>query len=476
MYDMRIRGGIVYTPSGPLEADVLISGEKIAGLVARDFAANASQEIDATRRVVLPGIIDLHAHSRTPGLSYKEDFLTISQAAAAGGITTFVDMPNVEPPTDSAELLLEKRAIAARDCIVDWGHFASGSKPGNVAALAEAGATGFKIFMIGGGYPHDDRIAVNSDAALYRSFEAIAKTGLPLVLHPFEQDLFDHFSEEAFKAGKPHDHVTFSEVYTTHDVIWRVAVARVLQLQLETGVRVQLLHSHATGSIRLIREAKARGQRITAAIDPKYYHLRIEDLQRLGPKACPGGYVTQDPERMASIWEALNDGTIDCIDSDHAPHTLEDVEKARVNAWSAHLGSPQYDHELMLLLTDVNDGKFGMEALVRATSENPARVIGVYPQKGAILPGSDADLVVVDLAREHTITSEGMYSKPGWTPYEDWRIRGVPVLTIRRGTVIARDGKVTGEPGSGRYIPGRPQRFADPVAGRSPGLALAPSL
>jgi dihydroorotase (multifunctional complex type) len=385
--DTRIAGGLVHLPAGAKSIDILINDERIVGLVERADDTSARHVIDADGLDVIPGLVDLHAHARVPGYEHKEDFLTASQAAANGGITTFVDMPNVEPPTDSAELLIEKRKIAERDCIVDWGHFASGSKPENVAALAEAGATGYKIFMIGGGYPHDDRIAVNTDAGLYRSFEAIAKTGLPLMLHPFEQDLFDYFSEEAFRAGKPRNHVTFAEVYTTHDVVWRTAVARVLQLQRETGVRVQLLHTHAAGSIRLIRDAKARGQRVTCAIDPKYYHLRLEDLERMGPKACPGGFVTQDEERMAAIWEALGDGTIDCIDSDHAPHTAEDVEKARENAWKAHLGNPQYDHELMLLLTDVVDGKVSLERIVRATSENPSRVLGIYPKKGAILPG-----------------------------------------------------------------------------------------
>src|SRR6478736_1824243 len=128
MVDIRIRNGRVYTTAGLVDADVLIDGESITGLVGREFSASAGEEINASGRVVLPGCIDLHAHTRTPGLSYKEDFLTASQAAAAGGITTFVDMPNVEPPTINAELLNEKREMAAKQSIVDWGHFVSGSR------------------------------------------------------------------------------------------------------------------------------------------------------------------------------------------------------------------------------------------------------------------------------------------------------------------------------------------------------------
>jgi dihydroorotase len=474
MAQLRIRNGRVVTPSGVVEADLVISGEKIAGLVDRDHPTQEMEEIDASGKTILPGGIDLHAHTRTPGLSYKEDFHTASMAAAAGGITTFVDMPNVEPPTVTLEDFEEKRTMANRDSIVDWGHFVSGSRPENVEALAEAGVTGFKIFMIGGGYPHDDRIAVNQHDRLYQSMEAIARTGLPLMVHPFDQALFDMFSERAWAAGKPRNHVTFSEVYTENDIVWRAAVAVLLELQKETGVRLQVLHTHAAGSIRLIRQAKAAGLGVTAAIDPKYFHLRLEDLERLGPKACPGGFVTQDEDRMRTIWEALNDGTIDVIDSDHAPHTVEDVEQARINAWGAHLGSPQYDHELMILLTDVNAGRLRLESLARALSENPARILGIYPQKGALLPGSDADLVIVDLNREKVLSNEGVYTKCGWSPYEGWNVKGVPVLTMLRGTVIARDGDVIGERGFGRYVTGQPQEWTDPVPGRSPGLALRP--
>lgn len=469
MKTTRVRGGVLQTPGGAVPADILIIGEKIGGILDRDEGGSTDDEIDATGKVVLPGLVDLHAHTRVPGYEDREDYLTGSQAAAVGGFTTFVDMPNVDPPTDSVELMLQKREIASRDCIIDWGHFPSGSKPENVAALAEAGATGFKIFMIGGGHPHDDRIAVLDEAQLFLCFEEIAKTGLPCLVHPFSQSLFDLLSKRKYEQNP--DEPFFrarAEVYT-RDIFWRTGVAMALELQRETGVRLHLLHSHAAGSIRLLKQAKAEGLPVTAAIDVKYFHVTSDDLDRVGFRAAPGGYVTADQKRMDAIWRALADGTIDLIDSDHAPHTLAEHERR----YSSPLGSPYYELMLSLLLGDVNTNVLSLESLVRLCCENPARLIGAYPQKGALLPGSDADVVIVDLNKKWTVTEEGLYTKQKWSPLLGREMKGAPILTMLRGTVIARDGEVLGQPGFGRYIGGRPQRFVQPRPGQSPGLALA---
>lgn len=472
--DIRVRGGRVHTPAGAVEADVLVRGGSVVGLVGRGDATTASETIDAGGKAVLPGLVDLHAHTRAPGYERKEDFYSASCAAAHGGITTFVDMPNVEPPTDSAALLEAKRRIAQRDCIVDWGHFAAGTKLEEIGSLARAGATGFKIFQVSGAYPHDPRLALNDHDRLYRSFEAIAATGLPVMVHPFDQQLFELLSERAFAAGRPRDHMTFAEVYVT-DVIWRSAVAVLLELQLATGVRLQVVHTHAAGSLRLLRRAKAAGQRVTVAIDPKYYHLTLADLREQGPRVCPAGFVTEDPERMAEIWRSLADGTIDVIDSDHAPHTLDELEKQRTDAWTAAMGCPQYDDLLSVVLTDVHAGRMALEAAVRVLAENPARVIGHYPRKGAILPGSDADLVIVDLERSVRPSDDRVLTKCGFSPYRGWRLVGEPVLTMRRGEVIYRDGRVTGRRGSGRYVGGVRQEATALSEARSPGLAYRPA-
>ncbi|HEY9288804.1 MAG TPA: dihydroorotase family protein [Candidatus Dormibacteraeota bacterium] len=471
---IRVAGGTVHSPGGPVEADVVVEGEKIAGFVSRGESMKAGEIIDAKGLHVFPGLVDLHAHARVPGYEYKEDFFTCSQAAAAGGITTFTDMPNVDPPTDSVELLEAKRKIAERDSIVDWGHLASPSKLGEIPKLAEAGVTGFKMFQVSGGYPHDPRIAMGDSEKVFEAFQAITKTGLHCSVHPYNQPLMDVLTRQAMDAGKPHDMATFSEIYT-NEIVWSSAVAVLLELQRVTGVRLHLLHTHAAGSLRLIKAAKGRGQRVTCTVDPKYYHLTKEHVKEQGPRAAPGGYVTADADRMKTIWESLRDGTLDTIDSDHAPHTLEDLEVFLKDPWTGPFGSPQYEYMLSLALSDMHDGRYSLAHLVQLVSENAARIIGAYPRKGALQVGSDADLVLVDLDKEVKPNDKATYSKVGWTPYKGWTFRGGPVLTMLRGTVIAKDGKVVGQRGFGKYIRGTRQEAIPIEDGRAPGLSFRPA-
>jgi dihydroorotase (multifunctional complex type) len=452
-YQTRIRGGDVYVAGQLIAADLLIDEGRIAGIVERDSTAEAVEDIDATGRLVLPGIIDTHAHTREPGYTHKEDFLTASKAGAAGGVTTMVDMPNVEPPTDTVDTFLEKREAADGKSIIDFGHFVAGTNLDAIADLAEAGATGYKIFQVSGAYPHDPRLAMNDEAQLLKAMRAIEKTGLPLNVHPFNQSLFEELSEEAFAAGKPANWYTFGEVYTT-DAIWHTAVNTLLNLQALTGVRLNLVHTHSAGSLRLIRAAKAKGQRVTASLDPKYYHLTRDDLMRLKGRACPGGFITEDADRMEEIWRSLHDGTIDSIDADHAPHTLDELEQMEDDAWHSAMGSPQYDWQYTITLTDVNQGRLSLRRAVELLAEAPARLLGIHSRKGSLLPGSDADLVLVDMERKHTLTDEGLYTKVGWTPYLGWEVQGYVTLTMLRGTVVAKDREICVEPGFGRYISG----------------------
>ncbi len=452
----RISGGRVMVRGELVDADLLVDGEKIVGLVGRDSTVEAVDTIDATGKVVLPGIIDTHAHTREPGYTHKEDFHSASQAAAAGGVTVMIDMPNVEPPTDTVDAFLEKRELAAAKSIVDFGHFVAGTQPTEIGKLAEAGATGYKTFQVSGAYPHDPRLAINDEGRLVQCFREIEKTGLANLIHPFNQSLFEQLSNEAFAAGKPANHVTFGEVYTTEQ-IWHTAVNTLVNLQRLTGVRLHLVHTHSAGSLQLIREAKEQGQRVTSAVDPKYYHLTEDDLAKLKGRACPGGFITSDEARMTAIWRALNDGTIDMIDADHAPHTIEEIEVLEHDAWHAAMGSPQYDWQYSITLNDVAGGKLSLRRAVELLAEEPARFLGIYPKKGILVPGADADLVIVDLDRETVLTDEGLYTRVGWTPYRDWTVKGYVELTMLRGTVICTERKVTGERGYGQFIAGVPQ-------------------
>jgi dihydroorotase (multifunctional complex type) len=456
-YKTRISGGSVYVPGHVLSSlDVLIDGEVVQALVRPGTEAEAMETIDATGRWVLPGIIDTHAHTREPGYTHKEDFFTASQAAAAGGVTTMFDMPNVEPPTDTVDAYLEKREFADAKSIIDWGHWVAGTNEKEIAKFAAAGASGFKIFQVSGAYPHDPRLAVNDEGRLLRIFREIEKTGLPCLVHPFDQSMFEQLTAEAFAAGKPPNYFTFGEVYTTEQ-IWAVAVNTLISLQSLSGVRLHTVHTHSAASLHLIRAAKDRGQRVSCAVDPKYYHLTLDDLAKQKGRACPGGFITEDAERMATIWKSLSDGTIDMIDADHAPHTLEEIALLDTDAWNAAMGSPQYDWQYSITLSDVAAGRLSLRRAVELLAEEPARFTGLYPKKGVLLPGSDADLVLVDPNETRVLTDDGLYTKVGWTPYRDWTITGVVKATMLRGELIARDREILGKAGYGQYVSGVPQ-------------------
>ncbi|MGI0080469.1 MAG: amidohydrolase family protein, partial [Nitrososphaerales archaeon] len=189
-YDLAIENSSLFTEAGLVEANLAIQDEKIA-VISKD-RVSASKKLDLSGKIILPGLIDLHSHIREPGYTYKEDFTTGSKAAAAGGVTTFVDMPNVNPPTDSLKTLREKKEIAGMKSLIDYNHFVF-PKLGEVSKMAKAGAAGYKIFMVRGAYPHDPRICVEDHAKLYEMFVEIQKTGLPCLVHPSNMSLFQLF-------------------------------------------------------------------------------------------------------------------------------------------------------------------------------------------------------------------------------------------------------------------------------------------
>jgi dihydroorotase (multifunctional complex type) len=447
VHDVLIRDGLVWHDGRLQPADVVIDGERISGVPARPATTSARQVIDADGLAILPGMIDMHVHTRDPGYTHKEDFLTATRAAAAGGVTTIVDMPSVDPPTSTLETFLAKRALAARRCVVDWGHFAAGTDVREIPRLAEAGATGFKILQMRG----DPRLCIESDGQLYDAFEAIAATGRLCVVHPGNPAMFDALSQRAWAAGAGRDHVALCRVLAD-ELPWRAGVGTLVVLQERTGVRLHVAHCHAPSVIRLVREAKAAGRAVSAECDLRFFQFRARDVLERGPWFTPGGFVLEEPGRGEAIWSAIGDSTIDAITTDHAPHLREEVERQRVDAWAAPWGNPQLEHAVPALLTDVAAGRLSLAALVRAIAESPARLLGLYPDKGVLRAGSHADLMLVDLQARWTITNEGLQTKCGWTPYEGRVLTGRVEATMLRGRLIMQAGQILAAPGTGAYI------------------------
>lgn len=450
--DLVLAGGRVVTPAGVVDADLAIAGERIVALTAGEARPKARVVVDVRGMLVLPGAIDTHTHHREPGFEHKEDIGTATRAAAAGGVTTTVGMPNVEPPTNSVE---RYRAVLARyekRAIVDFNHNPSPTLLDEVPALARAGALGFKVWMIADTkrpYPHMPGCAVHDHGHLLEIAEAVAATGRPLMVHPHDQELMRVIEGRHWARGET-DHRAYARAFAAYEgMVWDGAVAWLVRLQQATGAHLHVLHVKTGRMAELVRQAKARGQRVTSELNPIAVFAAHDwaNVERLGPYVLS---TWTGPDQAEHLWRALADGTVDVVGTDHAPHARGEKEVGWVDMWKAAGGAPAIQDYLSLFLTSVAEGRLTLERMVELVSTGPAKVFGLYPRKGAIQPGADADIVVVDPQRERTIRDEDALSKCGWTPFAGMRVRGVPVHTLVRGRFVLRDGVIVGEPGWGK--------------------------
>ena len=449
--DLVVRGGTVVSPAGRSPRDIAVRDGRIAALVDPGEPLEADRVINATGLHVLPGVIDVHSHHREPGFTHKDDIVTSTAQCAAGGVTTSFAMPNVDPPPNTAERLDAMIELYEARSIVDWNINAAGTVVEEIPRLAERGIAAFKIFMVvdtGRSYPHMPGIGVHDHGELLGLFEAVGETGLPLMVHPHDQALMHHIEQGFWDRGE-RDALAYAKAYAAHDgIIWDVAASVLLRLQRATGTQLHLLHTQTIGVIEQLRAAKARGQRVTAELNPWAVLLGNDwaTIERLGSYAL--SYWVPDVN-TEPLWEALRDGTIDLISTDHAPHTREEKDPGWVDGWKAHTGTPSVQFYVPMFLDAARSGRLTLERVVELTSAAPARIFGLEA-KGRIEVGADADLAIVDLDGVLEITDDIVLSKIGWTPYAGRTVRGTVETTIVRGEVVYEDGNVIGRPGFGR--------------------------
>ena len=410
--------------------------------------------VDVGNHEVIPGLVDTHAHFRDPGYTHKEDIESGTRAAAAGGVTTVFDMPNVDPPTNSASRLRAHLENAARKTIIDIGHNASGVIPENIAELAEAGATAFKVWMmrdIGRDYPHPPGTSVSDHAVLYRIFEEVAKTGLPLYVHPHDQALYALFVQRA-QAQWGMDFRSYARALRGGDgVVLNTAISLLLEFQRSTGVRLHVLHLSTRDGVRMVREAKAQGRTVTAEANPFAMFVTNDwsNIERLGPFAL--GFWVPEVDNPA-MWGAIVDGTIDVVGSDHGAHTREEKELGWTDMYAAPGGSPFIEHYLRMMLTQVNSGRLTLERVIELCSRARPSWPGTTRARARSPSGADADLVVLDMDHEEVLHATNSHYRCGWMSSEGLHSKGRPTMTIRRGEIIMRDGEVTAAAGSGRVL------------------------
>lgn len=457
-FDLVVRSSDIVTPGGRLDGQIAVRNEKIVALMGPDVQLAAQKTIDVGSKPVIPGVIDTHCHFRDPGYTHKEDYYHGTVAAAAGGVTTVFDMPNVDPPTTTADRLARHLENAQSKAVVDFGHNASGVVPENIAELAEGGATAFKVWMmrdIGRDYPHPPGTSVTNHAVLYRIFEEVAKTGLPLYIHPHDQDLYDLWVTRSREQWGT-DFRSYARALRAGDgVVLNTAIATILEFQRSVGTRLHVLHLSTREGVRMVRQAKAEGRPVTSEANPISMFVANDwaNIERLGPYALAWWVPGDDSPAM---WEAIVDGTVDVIGSDHGPHTREEKEVGWKDMYSAPGGAPFIEEYLRLMLTEVNKGRLTLERVVELCCSNPAKLTGYDDRKGSITVGKDADLVVLDMDHEEILKASHGHYQCGWMPSEDLPAKGRPVMTILRGRVIMEDGVVTAEAGSGQLM--RPQR------------------
>src|SRR3990170_2498638 len=270
--DLVVKGGKVWTPGGLIEADIAVHQGKVAALAKPTALPDSfSAVIEAKGKVVIPGLVDTHTHHREPGFTHKEDITTATQAAAAGGVTLSIGMPNVDPPTTTVERYRNVIEISKKKAIVDFNHNPSGTVPEEISKLAEAGCLGFKIFMVrdtGRDYPHMPGIGLHNHGALFRCFEEVAKTGLPLMIHPHDQDLMDVIEQKYWQRGDKSPQA-YAKAYRDFDgIIWDTAIATLIRFQKSTGTKLHILHMSTPGGIEMIRRAKEEGRPVTGEENP----------------------------------------------------------------------------------------------------------------------------------------------------------------------------------------------------------------
>jgi dihydroorotase (multifunctional complex type) len=454
--DLRLAGGIVWTPGGPIEADVLVSKGRIVGLVGwKTEAGEAGRVLDASGKQVLPGMVDAHVHTREPGYTHKEDITTATAQAAAGGVTTIFGMPNLQPPTTTLETLEEVFDLYRAKSIVDWNHNPAATIPDQIELMAKTGIRAFKIYMVvdtGRTYPHPAGTGMHAHGDLLRIMDLIEPTGIRFIVHPHDQSIMEYIERGYLDRGENTPQGYAQAFASRGGVIWDTATDVILRLSEASGCPIHLAHMQTRRSIDAVRRAKSRGLDVTCEVNHWALFLgKWEDVERLGPYAL--SYWVPDDAREA-VWEGVRDGTIDVLASDHAPHTREEKEIGWTKMWSAHTGTPGVQYQYPLLLDAALEGRITLQRAVEMVSAAPARAFGIDDRKGAIEVGKDADLVVADLDAPWTITNDTVLSRCGWTPYDGVDCRVQIERTFVRGVDVFADGRVVGMPGFGQMVQG----------------------
>jgi len=439
-FDLVIRGGICATPGGIAPADVGVRGGRIAAIGALG-PAKAAEAFEAKGLHVLPGVIDTQVHFREPGGEHKEDLESGSRAAVLGGVTAVFEMPNTHPPTTTRAAIEDKLGRAAGRMHCDYAFYV-GATPANVGALAALerlpGVCGVKAFL----GSSTGTLLLDEEEAILAALKGGTRR---MAVHSEDEARLRQRKSLAIK-GDVRTHPVWRDAETA-----RASTERVLRLARAAGRRLHVLHVTTEEELPLLAEA-----RDLATVETTPQHLTLaapECYERLGALAQMNPPIREARHREA-LWQAVREGLIDVIGSDHAPHARAEKERTYPDTPS---GMPGVQTLATILLDHVNAGRLTLERFVDLTSAGAARIFGIAG-KGRIARGYDADFTIVDLKAKRRIENAWIASKCGWTPFDGMETTGWPVATVIRGRIVMRDGALvaTGQ--------GAPIRFVETMA------------
>ncbi|MGB9937546.1 MAG: dihydroorotase [Methanobacterium sp.] len=405
---------------GENECSIGINEGKIVSITK--ISPKSDAVIDVKGNPILPGLIDAHVHFRDPGLTYKEDFKSGSEAAAAGGFTTVMDMPNTNPLTNTKSAFLEKLEIAKKKSIVDFALHAGVDDLDEIKKIAELKPASFKIFT--------DNI---DNSFLMGSFEEISNLTqkYPISIHAEDESITNFCTEMEKDMLNENPRIYANARPPISEVI---AVSTAISFSRFYNQKIHICHVSTKKSLQEINMAKSEGVNVTSEITPQHLFLDTSYFDKYGNFA-----KTNPPLRnIENKLSLANIKDIDIIGTDHAPHVLKEKER---NVWEAPPGIPNLETTLPLLLTKVNENKMNFESIKRLLCENPAKIFNL-PNKGKIKEGMNADFVVIDMKKEAIINPENFKTKAKYSPFEGLKVKGMPVMTIVRGNVVMENNEI----------------------------------
>jgi len=442
MVDKILTGGKLLVGGEIVEGALAIDDGIISWLGKESRRPPASETILLNGRVILPGIIDMHAHLRDQNLSGKETFLSGSRAAAVGGVTSIADMPNNDPPTDSPQALERRMKVAEGRIHVNVAFYSLlRSSQSMIAAINRSGAIGFKVFMynpLDGSDPEDEDL-------LTSIFRRLKKEDAFVAVHAESRKIL---SETV--SGMSKKKLMDPEMY-----LWirppraeAETVARITGIARKVGSPTHLCHLSTRSGVQIIREEKGAGAPVTCEVTPHHLLLSSSQMRKLGSRGIVNPPL-RPQEDIAALWDGIKDSTVDVLASDHAPH--QKAEKDAGSGIDVPPGFPGLETLASIMLTQVNLGRMSLSSFVRMTSTNPARILGLT-RRGSLKKGYHADLIIVDLKKEGRVDPSMFESKAKYSPFEGYQTRGEVTATIVGGQVVMEEGEIVESEASGKIL------------------------